>query len=297
MSRRAPHSRIRKPRRAPPKPTYTLHLISDATGTLARHVINAVLTQFPDLHVKQVYHVFQNRKDEVEKTIDTFRRRNHLVFFALLDPECKQLIHDTCIRMKIPHYDLTGSIVQFISDHTRTRPVNELARLHQTDEGYFHRIAAMDYTARHDDGRGLDTLDQADLVIVGLSRVSKSPSSIYLGAMGYKVANVSITRETGFPQELDRVRKKTVAFTIQPKLLQEIRHKRLKDYRDHMARENLVDLPYYNLRSVVEEVVYAETEYRKRGYPILDITHMTVEEIAANVLRLLGTRRKDLKYD
>jgi [pyruvate, water dikinase]-phosphate phosphotransferase / [pyruvate, water dikinase] kinase len=278
------------------KSKYTLHIISDATGTLARHMINAVLTQFPDLYVKQIYHVFKNRKVEIENTIRTFKKRNHIVFFALLDPESKKAIHDACVQQKIPHYDLTGSLVQFICDHTHVQPVNQLTRLHQTDQGYFQRISAMEFTARHDDSRGLDTIKQADLVIVGLSRLSKSPSSIYLGSMGYKVANVSITRETGFPVELDAVRKKIIAFSVQPKLLHEIRHKRMKDYQQFAAERNLADLPYYDLRSIIEEVVFAEREYRKRGYPILDVTNMTVEEIAANVLRSVGTRRKDLMY-
>ncbi len=281
------------------EPTYTVHLISDATGTLARHVVNAVLTQFPRLRVRPLFHVFQNRKDEVERTIRTFRRRHHLVFFALLDPECKQLIHDACVRMKIPHLDLTGSIVQFISDHTHTRPANELARLHQTDAGYFQRVAAMDFTARHDDGRGLDTLQQADVVIVGVSRVSKSPSAIYLSSMGYRVANVSITPETGFPKELARVRAKIVAFTIQPRRLQEIRQQRLSAYQQAAALRGLSGLSdpsYCDLRSVVREVAQADAEYRRRGYPILDVTNLTVEEVAASVLRLLGTHRKDLSY-
>ncbi len=280
----------------PSSPIYTLHLISDATGSLANHTINAVLTQFPGLKVKQIYHVFQDRRDEIEKTIRSFGRRNHLVFFALLDPESKAAIHVACVEKKIPHFDLTGSLVQFISDHTGVLPVNQLARLHQTDSGYFHRISAMEFTARHDDSRGLQTLEQADLVIVGLSRVSKSPASIYLGSLGYKVANVSITRETGFPDELKKVRKKIIAFTVQPKRLHEIRHKRFEDYEKYAAEKHLADLPYYDLRSVVEEVVFAEREYRKRGYPVLDITRMTIEEIAANVLRLLGTKRKDLRY-
>ncbi len=287
------------PERSRREPTYTIHLISDATGTLARHVVNAVLTQFPRLRVRQLFHVFQNRRDEVEKTIRTFRRRHHLVFFALLDPECKQLIHDACVRMRIPHLDLTGSIVQFISDHTRTRPANELARLHQTDAGYFQRVAAMDFTARHDDGRGLDSLAQADIVIVGVSRVSKSPSAIYLSSLGYKVANVSITPETGFPRELARVRAKTVAFTIQPRRLQEIRQKRLSAYQQAAALQGLPglsDASYCDLRSVVREVAHADAEYRKRGYPILDVTNLTVEEVAASVLRMLGTHRKDLSY-
>jgi [pyruvate, water dikinase]-phosphate phosphotransferase / [pyruvate, water dikinase] kinase len=286
-------------RRMRKQPTYTIHLISDATGTLARHVVNAVLTQFPRLHVRQLFHVFQNRRDEVEKTIKTFKRRHHLVFFALLDPECRQLIHDTCTRMRIPHLDLTESIVHFIADNTRTRPAYEVGRLHQTDTGYFQRVAAMDFAARHDDSRGLDTLAEADIVIVGVSRVSKSPSSMYLSSMGYKVANVSVTPETGFPKELARVRAKTIAFTLQPKRLQEIRRKRFSAYERQAALkglEDLMDSSYSDLRSVVREVAHAEAEYRRRGYPILDVTNLTVEEIAATVLRMLGPRRKDLAY-
>jgi regulator of PEP synthase PpsR (kinase-PPPase family) len=175
-------------------------------------------------------------------------------------------------------------------------PVNELARLHQTDAGYFQRIAAMEFTARHDDSRGLDTLREADVVIVGLSRVSKSPSSIYLGAMGYRVANVSIARETGFPRELNSVRRKTLAFTLQPKLLHDIRATRFRDYSRTTAEKHLRPLPYCDLRTSVEEVVWSESEYRRRGYPVLDITGMTVEEIAANVLRILGTPRPGLRY-
>jgi regulator of PEP synthase PpsR (kinase-PPPase family) len=286
-------------RRVRRQPTYTIHLISDATGTLARHVVNAVLTQFPRLRVRQLFHVFQNRRDEVEKTIRTFKRRHHLVFFALLDPECRQLIHDACTRMRIPHLDLTESIVHFISDNTHTRPAYEVGRLHQTDAGYFQRVAAMDFSARHDDSRGLDTLAEADIVIVGVSRVSKSPSSMYLGSMGYKVANVSITPETGFPKELARVRGKAVALTIQPKRLQEIRQKRLSGYERQAALKGLEDVmgsSYSDLRSVVREVAHAEAEYRRRGYPILDVTNLTVEEVAATVLRLLGTHRRDLAY-
>jgi regulator of PEP synthase PpsR (kinase-PPPase family) len=286
-------------RRRTRPPTYTIHLISDATGTLARHVVNAVLTQFPRLRVRQLFHVFQNRKDEVEKTIKTFKRRHHLVFFALLDPECRQLIHDACTRMRIPHLDLTESIVHFIADSTRTRPAYAVDRLHRTDTGYFQRVAAMDFTARHDDSRGLDTLAEADIVIVGVSRVSKSPSSMYLSSMGYKVANVSITPETGFPRELARVRAKTVAFTIQPRRLQEIRQKRLSAYERQAALKGLGGLmgsSYSDLRSVVREVAHAEAEYRRRGYPILDVTQLTVEEVAATVLRLLGTHRRDLAY-
>ena len=275
---------------------YTLHIISDATGTLARSVISAVLTQFPDLQAKQIYHVFTQGREDVERVIQSLGKRNNLVFYALLDPEAKQAINVACVTRKIPHHDLTGALVQFISDHTGVLPVNNLGRLHQADVDYIERLEAMKFTAQHDDSLRLDTLDQADMVIVGLSRLSKSPTAMYMGSLGYKVANVSIAPETGFPAQLDAVRKRIVAFTIQPKLLRDIRLKRLKGYHVPSPAGGPTDLKYVDQRAVIREVMDAEREYARRGYPILDITSMTIEEITANVLRLLGTKRKNMAY-
>ena len=255
-----------------------------------------MLTQFPDLQAKQIYHVFTQGREDVERVIQSLGKRNNLVFYALLDPEAKQAINVACVTRKIPHHDLTGALVQFISDHTGVLPVNNLGRLHQADVDYIERLEAMKFTAQHDDSLRLDTLDQADMVIVGLSRLSKSPTAMYMGSLGYKVANVSIAPETGFPAQLDAVRKRIVAFTIQPKLLRDIRLKRLKGYHVPSPAGGPTDLKYVDQRAVIREVMDAEREYARRGYPILDITSMTIEEITANVLRLLGTKRKNMAY-
>ena len=279
------------------KTPYTLHIVSDATGSLANHMINAVLTQFPGLETRQVYHIFNNRKDEIEKTIRAFKPRRTLVFYALLDEESKQAIHVACVRLKIPHYDLTNSLVQFIMNHTGVLPAKDLSLLHRTDAGYLGRLEAMKFAAQHDDGQRLENLGDADVVIVGLSRLSKTPTAMYMGSLGVKVANVPIARETGFPRELTKVRKKVVALTMQPHLLSEIRGKRFAQYRRLLGENDSAHFRYCNVQSVADEVQYAEEEYRRRGYPIIDITRMTVEEIAASILKLRGPRRLDLKYD
>ena len=136
----------------------------------------------------------------------------------------------------------------------------------------------------HDDGLGLGTLRDADVVIVGVSRVSKSPTSLYLASRGFKVANVSIAPETGFPKELARIsKKKIVAFTTQPKRLHEIRTERAK----RMGSEGT---SYHDLSGVIAEVMAAEAEYRKRGYAMIDVTHLTIEQTAAQIVEALGLR-------
>ena len=270
--------------------------MSDATGLLARHAINNVLTQFPSLNVKQVYHTFIDREEDIAKVVAALRRKNTLVLYGVIDPTHKTMIHEACRKRNIPSYDLIGSLVQFIADHTGTAPVNKLSRLHETNAGYFQRIAAMEFTAQHDDGMRLDSLGQADIIIVGLSRVSKSPTATFLGSMGYKVANVSITQETGFPPELDKVQKRVIAFTSPPKSLQETRARRFRRIQEKIKEIGIEDLPYYDMRPIVREVVYAEREYRKRRYPIVDIVGKTVEELSAIVLRELKIQQKNITY-
>ena len=285
----------KKPARAR-KRKVTLHVVSDATGNLASHMIHAVITQFPQVEFTLKYHVFQKGPEQLTSTLKALRGANHLVLHALLDPEMKRLTHEICRTKQLDDFDLTGSLVQFIADHTTCSPANELARLHHTDEGYFRRIRAMEFTAQHDDNRRLETISEADIVIVGLSRVSKSPTSTWLGSKGYKVANVALAIETGFPDVLESVREKTVAFTARPKDLYETRKRRFEQFTDAIQSQDLSELPYTDLRAVVHEVAWAESQYRKRKYPIVDITRQTVEELAVKVLTVLKLDVDDMLY-
>ena len=205
----------------------------------------------------------------------------------LVDAQAKAVVQDACQQKGIPFFDVTGPLVQFMAEHVGVSPANELSRLHEVNEKYFHRIAAIEFATEHDDGLGLATLNKADIVLVGVSRVSKSPTAIWLATHGYKTANVSITVETGFPPELDRVKRKTVALTMQPKRLQEIRVAR-------MSQPKLADIGYHHLPTVIKEVMDAEREYRERAYPIVDVTTLTIEQTAATVLQKLGLTRDGL---
>jgi len=142
----------------------------------------------------------------------------------------------------------------------------------------------MEFALEHDDSLGLQSLDQADIVIVGVSRVHKTPTTLYLGSRGYKAANVSIAPETGFPAQLSRIsKKKVVAFTTQPKRLQEIR-------ADRAEHAGMKGTPYDDLGSVIREVMNAEAEYRRRGYAIIDVTGLTIEQTVARIFQTLSLR-------
>lgn len=280
----------------PVRKNIELHILSDATGGLASHMTHSVLTQFPKEAFRMKYHLFVRSEEDVRRHVGGLEGKTHLLLHRLLRPEHKALLRKLCAEKGIPEYDVTGGLTEFIAKNTGMEPFLDPARLHIPDEQYFRRIAAMEFTAQHDDNRRMDTLDEADIVIVGLSRVSKSPTSTWLGSMGYKVGNVAIAPETGFPKELDAVRDRTVAFTTRPRELWNIRRRRFDRFKEKISEQEIEQLPYYDLRSIVSEVSWAEKEYRARSYPIIDISGQTVEEVAARVVTLLKPDTHDILH-
>lgn len=263
---------------------YTIHLVVAATGELISGLAAVAVSQFPNVAFDVVTHPLQDSLEKLAVTLDSLSGERPIVLHALADQAAKQLVRNTCAVRRIPHFDTTGPLFNFLSDCVGAVPQNDVARLHQLDAAYRRRIEAMDFTLEHDDSLGLNTLPEADVVIVGVSRVSKSPTALYLGSRGYKVANVSISPQTGFPKVLSRIsRKKIVGFTTQPKRLHEIRIERAK----RMGSEGT---DYDDLDKIIAEVMATEAEFRARNYAIIDVTDLTIEQTAARILETLKLR-------
>lgn len=274
-----------KPERAVPE-AFTLHLVATAAGELLGGLATVAISQFPAVRFEVVAHPLQNTTEKLESTLDNLTGKRPIVLHALADDNAKLLVRNKCVVRHIPQYDATGMLVNFISECVGVLPQNDVTRLHQLDSAYQRRIEAMEFALEHDDSLGLRSLEEADLVIVGVSRVSKSPSTLYLSSRGYKVANVSISPETDFPEELARIPKnKIIAFTMQPRRLQQIRAERA-------SRMGSEGTSYEDLNSVIHEVMAAEEEFRRRGYPIIDVTNITIEQTAAQILQTLKLRSK-----
>lgn len=262
---------------------FTLHVLVASTGELMTRLAEVAASQFSSVSLSIVSHPFNDDTDKLRATLGTISGPGQIVLHAVAAPDAKLLIRNHCVLAGIPQFDVTGPLVDFLAERVAALPDNDVARLHRPTQDYQRRIEAMEFAMQHDDGCGLATLKTADIVLVGLSRVSKSPTAIYLASRGFKAANVSISPQTGFPKELAKVsKKKIVALTTQPKRLQQIRSVRMA--------ESGVDgqTDYDNLPAVIREVMDAEAEYKRRGYPVLDVTDSTIEHTAARILDLLG---------
>lgn len=261
--------------------SYAIHLVTTSTGDLLYRLASIAATQFSGVDFTLVPHRLKTDLEMLEESLASIDGGNAIVVHAVADSAAKQVVRATCVQRRIPHFDATGPLMDFLADCVGALPDNDVGRLHRVDAQYQQRIAAMEFTIQHDDGLGLETLAEADVILVGLSRVSKSPTSLYLGSRGYKTANVSITPQTGFPKELARLKKRIVALTMTPQKLQEIRTARMSDF-------GAPGTSYENLSDVIREVIEAETIYRKRKYPIVDVTQLTIEQTAAKALDALG---------
>ena len=265
-----------------------IHVITDGTGGLPRHFMTAILSQFPDKDRDPTYHIFSDL-EKIDSLFDKQIKARSIVLHALAETDSKQRVAALAESRKIPHLDLTGGAVSFIAEHTGWSAANDLERVHSHDGHYFDRIDAWEFTMQHDDSRRLETINEAEIILVGLSRVSKTPTSAYLGWMGHRVANVSFTPEIGLPQIVKKLKKRVVALTIQPKRLAEIRTRRMEVNKfAAVMNGDTPHIRYADLRDTIKEVMAAEEIYKKLKLPIIDVTDATVEETAARIMEATG---------
>jgi regulator of PEP synthase PpsR (kinase-PPPase family) len=259
-----------------------LHILSDSTGNLAQHMVTAVLTQFPEGRFRVRRHNFLQNEAAINSAMDEVAKMPGLVIHAVVSPAAKAVIERRCREIGVVCHDLTGPFVTFLTRESWTPQRPDVQRLHDVSDEYHQRINALEFTLEHDDGLRVETVGEADIVLTGVSRTSKTPTSIYLAQQGYRVANVPLTLGVEPPAQLMQMRPgKVVGLVIDPRQLVEIRTTRLHQW--HMSSTE------YNDEDVVaREVAWTRQLFAGKGWPILDVTGRAVEETAARVINLLG---------
>lgn len=274
----------KKPRRAQPAAP-VIHVLSDSTGNLPRHMLKSLLTQFEPGAFSVRLHTFLDAPRKIQTVLMKLTRGSGLVMHAMVDPESKAVIAAHCDKANLPHCDLTGQFVEFLSMHSGIRPQRDLARLHQVDEEYERRINAIEFTIAHDDGLGLPTLGEADIVLTGVSRTSKTPTSLHLAQMGWRAANVSLAIEVPPPQNLlDLPANKVVGLVIDPRVLTQIRSRRWQQTGASSASDTG---GYSDAEHIRKELLWSRRLFRDQKWATLDVTDQAVEETAARALELV----------
>jgi len=262
-----------------------IFIVSDATGKTCTRVVNAALRQFRTTEAKLEIVNFIRTQEQINALIDRVAKVNGIIVHTMVSPDARQQIGEQGRLMGVPTVDLLGPLLTRFSDLLEISPLAQPGLDRQLDDDYFRRIDAIDYTIKHDDSMGLSTLDQAEAVILGVSRTTKTPVSIYLSYRGWKVSNIPIILDYPLPAEVFEIdQRKVIALTVKPSRLQLIRLER------QMRLKNVEMDNYTNPETVKNEVNYALDLYRKYSYPVVDVTYKSIEETATDIMRTIYSR-------
>ena len=267
-----------------------LHLISDSTGETVTMVARAAVSQFED--VVPVEHVwfFVRTRVQLEKVLSIIEMMPGMVIYTLMSPELRQFLQERCRRLNVPCVAVLDAVMNALTESVGSSGRPKIGKQHEMDAGYFSRIAAMDFAMRHDDGQAPERLDDADVVLVGVSRTSKTPTCVYLANRGIKAANVPIVPDMPQLRYLAALKRPLiVGLTINAEHLASIRRNRQK-YMG-VGSDGQYGGTYAQEDHVQEELVAARRMFAKFGWPHIDVTRRSVEETAAAVLQLLQTHR------
>lgn len=263
--------------------TRHIYLFSDATGETVERVLRAALSQFRDVEAR-VHRMSKIRtREDILSALEEVLKEPGIVVYTLVDTELAQLLRDEAEAHGLDSLDLISSLLFKLSDFFGVAPQNEPGLLYQLNSEYHKRVEAVDFTVNHDDGQDPRGLSKADFVLVGVSRSSKTPLSMYLAHKGYRVANVPLVKGIDPPAELFRVdQNKVVGLLIDAHRLLEIRSARLK---------NLGQMPrgtYADFEKIEEELNYCRRLYRRNPqWLVIDVTKKSVEESAAEIIQKL----------
>jgi regulator of PEP synthase PpsR (kinase-PPPase family) len=258
--------------------------VSDSTGETAARLVTALEAQFPDTEFEVVRHPRIENADDLALAVSRSKGRPAVMVYTLVDRELRESMRQLCRRAKLHYCDLLGHPIDAVARVSGKAAKMESGRRNPLDSQYFKRMEAIEFAVKFDDGIG-EGLKEADVVLVGVSRTSKTPLSMYLGYLGIKTANVPIVRGIDPPDELFKIdRKKVVGLTIDASRLAEIRQTRARHMR-------MSQRAYAELVEIYEELEQAAAVHRRLGCPVLDISQLSIEETAHRILRLVERRK------
>ena len=271
----------------------TIYIISDGTGETASTIVKAGLVQYHDKDISIVKCKNVRTETQIEALIEEVRTKKGMIIFTVASRNLRRKISELCQTNNLIAVDLLGPLLSgFASYFGEGLQDAQAGALHNVDEKYFKRIEAIEYTVKHDDGKSTSALSQADIILVGISRTSKTPLSIFLSHKGWKVANIPLVLNQPLPKELFEVdQRKIVGLIIDHDSLYRIRRKRLEKFGQDPGSE------YASREHIFKEIDYANSLFKQnRRWPVFNVTDRALEETASEIIRVVA-QRMDLPFD
>jgi regulator of PEP synthase PpsR (kinase-PPPase family) len=265
---------------------FHIHLVSDSTGETLNAMARAVCARFEDvLPIEHIYPLVRSAR-QLERVSIEIQNAPGLVIHTIVEPELRMSLEQQCAGLGVTCIAALDPLVSAMARYLGAAISTRVGAQHNLDNDYFNRMEALNYAIGHDDGQSAQDLDAADVVLVGISRTSKTPTSIYLAHRGVKAANVPLVPGAQLPQKLFELKRALiVGLTASPDRLIQIRRNRLLSLKEERASS------YIDVDAVREETIMARRLYEKHGWPVIDVTRRSVEETAAAIINLLTAGR------
>jgi len=269
-----------------PKTGHHMHLVSDSTGETINSVTRACMAQFEEGVIVEHMWPMARTPRAMERVIEDIKANPGIVVYTLVDEGLSKQLVDGCAHLGVPCVSVLDPIFDALGKFLGASPSHRPGQQHLMDADYFRRIEAMEWVLSHDDGQGLDDIVKGDVILVGVSRSSKTPTCLYLGNRGIRAANIPFVPEVPLPHQLAAVDRhggpRIVALTKSPKRLVEIRRARL------MALSENEQTAYVDPDKVKAETAAARKFFTKNKWPVIDVSHRSIEETASAVIQLLN---------
>lgn len=267
---------------------FHLHLVSDATGETLITVARAAAAQYAKMMPVEHMHPLVRTQKQLDRVLSEIEESPGIVLYTLLEQNLVERLEGKCRELGLPCLSILGPVLHLFQAYLGAETTHRVGAQHTLNAEYFRRIDALNYTMLHDDGQQADDLEEADVVLVGVSRTSKTPTSIYLANRGVKTANVPLVPGVPLPQQLEQLQNPLiVGLYATPERIVQIRQNRLLGLK--MQRD---DDQYVDRAAVSEEIAASRRLCARHNWPLIDVTRRSIEETAAAVLGHLGERRR-----
>tara|TARA_B100000963_G_C22595473_1_gene657625 strand:- start:808 stop:1632 length:825 start_codon:yes stop_codon:yes gene_type:complete len=263
--------------------TYEIYLVSDSTGETLERIFEAIKAQFKNFKYKTHYFSFTRTENQILKIIENSRKNQNSIFlYTIVDNNLAKFLSIECKKNNIPCFGVLGDLILTFSKLLNQEASHIPSGQHAMDKDYYKKIEAIQFTMNHDDGNALDDIGKSDIILLGVSRTSKTPTSIYLANKGMKISNIPLVNEQSVPDFLKKNPNLTcvIGLIAEPNRLVDLRKNRMQSINENENKN------YVNLEKIKNEMEDSKKLFQKYKWPTIDVTRKSVEETAASILKI-----------
>ena len=262
---------------------YQVYQVSDSTGETLDRIFLAIKAQFSNFNCKTIHYSFTRTKNQVDKIITKSKtEKNVIILYTIVDNNLAKYTELQAKKNNIPCFEVLGNLISDFSKLLKQEATRKPSGQHALDKEYYDRIEAIQFTINHDDGNSVNEIDKSDIILVGVSRTSKTPTSIYLANKGFKTSNIPLVNEHSLPEKLKQNPQFTcvVGLSTEPERLVDLRKNIMNSLKETES------IKYTNLEDIKNEVLEAKKTFKKYKWPVIDVTRKSVEETAASIIKI-----------